>query len=160
MNKKRFERAIFAMGCFWKPEHIFSRIIGVVGTKAGYIGGNEKQFLNPSYEQVCSNKTGYTEAVEITFNSSIISYTELLDIFWKNHDSTSLNKQGVDFGTQYRSEIFYTNEKQKNSAIKSRNNFQKKLNKIITTEIRKAPTFFPAEEYHQKYMEKHGRNVC
>ena len=165
---KKIEKATFAMGCFWKPQLLFDKIKGVVKTEVGYMGGDEKEYSNPSYKQVCSDKTGYAEVLQIEFNPKEVSYKNLLDIFWGNHNPTSLNRQGLDFGTQYRSAIFYYNDKQKKLAEKSKIERQKKLNskrtlfgfKKIVTQIVKSGTFFRAEEYHQKYLEKNRRAVC
>lgn len=153
---KKPEKATFGMGCFWGSEYIFNQVSGVISTKVGYIGGNLK---NPSYEQVCSDKTGHVEVVQIEFNPKKASYKRLLKIFWKNHDPTSLNKQGPDIGSQYKSAIFYHSDKQKKEAESSMKEFQKKLDKKIVTEIIKAKEFYPAEEYHQKYFKKHGQ-IC
>jgi peptide-methionine (S)-S-oxide reductase len=154
------ERAIFSAGCFWHVQHDFDAIKGVIKTTVGYIGGNEKKFPNPKYEMLQGDKTGYAEAVEILFNSDIISYEKILDVFWKIHDPTLKNRQGPDVGTQYRSGIFYLNEFQKEKAEKSKEEIEKKISKKVHTIIEKAGTFFPAEEYHQKYFEKKGINSC
>ena len=120
---------------------------------SGYSGGKTS---NPTYEQVCSNSTEHAEVVMINYDETVISYEDLLESFWKKHDPTTLNRQGPDIGNQYRSAIFYYDEEQKELAQKSLNEFQKKLNKKIVTEITKADTFWKAEEYHQKYFEKHN----
>lgn len=146
------ETAIFAAGCFWKPEETFSKIPGVASTRVGYIGGKVK---NPTYRQVCSLNTGHVEATEIKFNPDKITYKQLLDIFWKIHNPTTKDRQGVDIGSQYNSVIFYLNSSQKREAGASKKQQQKHTEKKIVTKIRKAPKFYPAEEYHQKYMEKH-----
>jgi peptide-methionine (S)-S-oxide reductase len=153
------QKAAFGAGCFWGVEAAFQKIKGVKSTIVGYMGGN---FKNPTYEDVCTDKTGHAEVVQIEFDPKLISYEELLEIFWKNHDPTELNRQGFDFGTQYRSVIFYYNEVQKKLAEESKNKKQVELknNKIIVTEITPARDFYPAEEYHQKYLEKHGRMSC
>ncbi|MBS3115132.1 peptide-methionine (S)-S-oxide reductase MsrA [Candidatus Woesearchaeota archaeon] len=151
------EKATFAAGCFWGIEAAFREIKGVTDVISGYIGGNTK---NPTYEQVCSGKTGHAEAVEITFNPEIVSYKKLLEIFWKVHNPISLNRQGLDIGTNYRSAIFYHDEKQKQEAIESMKNAQKMFKDKIVTKITKASEFYKAEEYHQKYLEKHGRHIC
>jgi peptide-methionine (S)-S-oxide reductase len=156
MTKKEIikrETAVFAAGCFWHVEEIFSKARGVVKTRVGYTGGEGD---NPTYYEVSSGKTGHAEAIEIVFDSNKISYKELLEIFWKMHNPTSLNRQGPDIGTNYRSVIFYTNKKQKDIAIKSKEEIQKKFDKPIVTEIKKLTIFYPAEEYHQKYNQKHG----
>ncbi len=154
------EVTYIAMGCFWGPEYIFSKTKGVVETEVGYLGGNEKKFPQPTYKQVCSGQTGYAETVKIIFDNKKIKYGEILDIFWKNHDPTQVGGQGVDIGSQYRSTIFYNNEKQKKVALESKKKWQKKFKGKITSEILAAKTFFKAEEYHQKYAERTGRRVC
>ena len=151
------EKATFAAGCFWHVEVDFRKIKGVVGTQVGYIGGTMD---NPTYKDVCSDKTGHAEAVEVTFEPSKVSYEYLLKIFWEMHDPTSIDSQGPDVGTQYRSAIFYHNEKQKAAALKSKEQLQKKLTKKIATEIKKATSFYRAEDYHQQYLEKRGLAVC
>jgi peptide-methionine (S)-S-oxide reductase len=155
-SKSKNEIAIFAGGCFWHIQYAFSKVSGVVSTEAGYIGGDEKSFPSPTYEQVSSHRTGYAEAVKIEFNPKETSYEKLLEIFWKEHNPTTLNRQGLDIGTNYRSAIFYTNKKQLELAEKSKKEAQKSLRKPIVTEITKAGTFFRAEEYHQDYVKKHG----
>jgi peptide-methionine (S)-S-oxide reductase len=150
------EKAVFGAGCFWGVEAEFQKIKGVKSTIVGYMGGNLK---NPTYEDVCTNKTGHAEVVKILYDPKSITYEELLEVFWKIHDPTQLNRQGLDFGDQYRSVIFYFNEEQKKIAYESKNKKQVELNNNITivTEITPAKDFYPAEEYHQKYLEKHGR---
>lgn len=145
--------ATFAAGCFWGVEEIFRMQEGVKSTRVGYAGGDIK---NPSYELVCSNKTGHAEAVEVAYEPKEISYEQLLNIFWKNHNPTTPNRQGVDIGSQYRSVIFYHDEKQKKAAEKSLKDYQKKLTQKIVTQIVPAQEFFEAEEYHQKYYSKRG----
>ena len=147
------QKAIFAAGCFWGVEEKFSIIPGVISTRVGYIGG---QFTEPTYMDVCSNKTGHAEAIEITFDPSKVSYDELLDIFWMIHNPTSLNRQGPDIGTQYRSAIFYLNSIQKEKALNSKANIDrsKRFKKPIVTKIVPASDFWEAEEYHQQYEEK------
>ena len=146
-------KATFGAGCFWGVEYNFSKLEGVSEVVSGYSGGKTS---NPTYEQVCSNSTEHAEVVMIDYDETVISYEDLLDSFWKKHDPTTLNRQGLDIGNQYRSAIFYYDEEQKELAQKSLNEFQKKLNKKIVTEITKADTFWKAEEYHQKYFEKHN----
>lgn len=150
------EKAIFAAGCFWGVEATFRKINGVISTRVGYTGGH---FKNPTYENVCSHKTGHAEAIEITFDPSIVSFEDLLDVFWKIHDPTSLNRQGWDVGTQYRSAIFYLNESQRAVAISSKEKLEKsgKFKKPIVTEITPATEFYEAEEYHQQYHEKNKK---
>lgn len=145
------EKATFAAGCFWHVEEEFRKVKGVADTKVGYTGGKVN---NPSYEKVCSDTTGHAEAIEITFDPKIVSYGELLDIFWKIHDPTQLNRQGPDMGTQYRTAIFYHDEKQKNAALKSKKEHQKNYDDKIMTEIVSVKEFYKAEAYHQRYMEK------
>jgi peptide-methionine (S)-S-oxide reductase len=155
------QKAAFAAGCFWGVEYVFSKLPGVLAIQVGYMGGDERRYPHPTYKQVCSDRTGYAETIEIIFNPKIISYAKLLKVFWNIHDPTTPNRQGPDFGTQYRSVIFYFNEQQKNQAQSSKTRFQKKLGtKKIVTEIVRAGKFFPAEEYHQKYVEKNGVFSC
>ncbi len=158
-NASKHERAIFAAGCFWGVEEAFRNIKGVVSTRAGYTGGKTD---NPTYESVCTDKTGHTEAVEVEYDTSLVSYDELLDTFWKTHDPTTLNRQGPDVGTQYRLAIFYDNAGQKASAIASKEKLEKsgKHKKAITTEIIPAAEFYPAEDYHQKHYAKSGIKSC
>jgi peptide-methionine (S)-S-oxide reductase len=151
------KKATFAAGCFWGVEAAFKKIKGVKDTKVGYTGGNTK---TPSYEQVCTGKTGHAEAVQILYNPEEINYKELLDVFWNIHDPTQLNRQGVDVGTQYRSAIFYHNLEQKKIAEESRKEQQQKYDKMIVTEISPMNDFYPAEEYHQKYFEKNKSDSC
>ncbi len=143
--------AIFAAGCFWNPEYVFSKTEGVAKTRVGYIGGKIK---NPSYQNVCSGKTGHVEAVEIEFNPKKISYKQLLEIFFEIHDPTTKDKQGADFGKQYNSVIFYANQEQKEIAEKIKKERQIEFGGKIVTQIKKASDFYPAEEYHQKYYER------
>jgi len=149
-------KAIFAAGCFWGVQSEFDKVKGVKKTTVGYIGGTKTK---PSYEQVCTSLTGHAEAIEIEFDSKVVSYDKLLDIFFKIHNPTTKNRQGFDIGKQYRSAIFYHNEEQKVQAEKSIEKHQKDFDKPIVTKIAKATTFYPAEEYHQKYNKKNGR-VC
>lgn len=153
-------KATFAMGCFWQPDVLFAKLPGVVKTTVGYIGGDEKKFPRPTYEQVCTGRTGYAEAIQIEFDEKKVSYEELLKIFWSNHNPTTLNQQGPDVGEQYRSAVFYHDAKQRALAEKMKAVAQKKWNKPIVTEIIKAATFFPAEDYHQKYLQKRGLESC
>ena len=148
-------KATFAAGCFWHVEDLFRKTRGVKSTKVGYIGGS---LSNPTYEEVCTDKTGHAEAVEVEYDPEKISYGELLDVFWQNHDPTSLNRQGPDIGIQYRSSIFFHDETQRKAAEESKEklNSSGKYSKQIVTEIVPAAEFYKAEEYHQKYFEKHG----
>jgi peptide-methionine (S)-S-oxide reductase len=147
-------KAMFGAGCFWGVEYDFSKVKGVNEVVSGYSGGKTN---NPTYEQVCSNTTEHAEVVLIDYNSDIVSYDTLLNVFWNKHDPTTLNRQGPDVGTQYRSAIFYFTEAQKEIAKKSLEYKQNIFgNKKIVTEIAEAKDFWLAEEYHQKYFEKHG----
>tara|TARA_B100001250_G_C19579612_1_gene691408 strand:+ start:85 stop:537 length:453 start_codon:yes stop_codon:yes gene_type:complete len=148
-------KAMFGAGCFWSVEYNFSKINGVNEVISGYSGGKAP---NPTYEMVCSNNTEHAEVVLIDFNENEVKYEELLSVFWKKHDPTTLNRQGPDIGSQYRSAIFYYDNEQKIIAEESLQNLQKQLDREIVTEITKAQTFWKAEEYHQKYFEKHGRH--
>lgn len=145
------EKATFGAGCFWGVEDSFQKIKGVVSTRVGYMGGTLK---NPTYKDVCTDKTGHIEVVQMTYDPSIISYEKLLEIFWSIHDPTQLDRQGPDIGTQYRSVIFYHTKEQKKIAEKSKQKQSKIIKKEIVTEITPAKEFYPAEEYHQKYLEK------
>ena len=151
------EKAIFGAGCFWGVEAAFQKINGVIKTTVGYMGGDLK---NPTYEQVCTDKTGHTEVIQIIYDSDQISYEKLLETFWEIHDPTQLNRQGPDVGKQYRSVIFYHDNKQKMIAEESKKQIQKIYSKEIVTEISPAREFYPAEEYHQKYLQKQGRTSC
>ena len=148
-------KATFGAGCFWHVEDLLDKTKGVKSTVVGYIGG---QLPNPTYEEVCTDKTGHAEAVEVEYDPDEISYQELLDVFWNNHNPTTLNRQGPDVGIQYRSAIFYHNEEQKEIAEKSKQFLEQseKYDRPIVTEIVPAPLFYKAEEYHQKYFKKHG----
>lgn len=148
-------KATFGAGCFWHVEDLFQKTKGVTSTKVGYIGG---KLANPTYEEVCTDRTDHAEAVQIEYDPNVITYDELLKVFWNNHDPTSLNRQGPDIGKQYRSAIFFHDEEQKNIAKKSKEELEKsgKFQKQIVTEIVPAPEFYKAEEYHQKYFKKHG----
>ena len=148
-------KATFAAGCVWHVEDLLSKTQGVKSTQVGYIGG---QLSNPTYEDVCTDKTGHAEAVEVEYNPDEISYETLLDVFWNNHNPTTLNRQGPDVGIQYRSVIFYHNDEQKEIAEKSKQKLDKsgQYDRPIVTEIVPTPIFYKAEEYHQKYFKKHG----
>ncbi|OGH96559.1 MAG: peptide-methionine (S)-S-oxide reductase [Candidatus Melainabacteria bacterium GWA2_34_9] len=153
------EKATFAAGCFWGVEAKFCKIDGVVLTQVGYTGGYKE---NPTYEEVCSDLTGHAEAIEITFDPEKISYKELLEVFWNIHNPTTVNRQGLDIGSQYRSAIFFHNEEQQKLALKSKKELEEssRLDKPIVTEILPAAKFWRAEEYHQQYYEKTGRSGC
>ena len=145
---------MFGAGCFWGVEYNFAKVEGVNEVISGYSGGKVD---NPTYEQVCTNTTDHAEVVLVDYDSDTVSYDTLLNVFWKKHDPTTLNQQGADVGTQYRSAIFYFTETQKEIARKSLNYHQNKLtDRKIVTEITEAKEFWKAEEYHQKYFEKHG----
>ena len=145
------ENALFGAGCFWGVEEFFRKNKGVIETKVGYSGGITN---NPSYEEVCLGNTNHVEVLLIKFDENIINYSKLLDLFWQCHDPTTLNRQGPDIGTQYRSVIFYYSNLQKETAEKSKLNYQSKFNGKIVTEIEKAKEFFEAEDYHQCYIQK------
>lgn len=147
-NPAQLETATFGTGCFWCTEALFQALDGVKSVKVGYMGGHTK---NPTYEQVCSGKTGHAEVARIEYDPETISYEKLLGVFWKVHDPTSLNRQGADVGTQYRSVIFYHTQQQKEASAKSMEAVQKKLKKKIVTEIVPAGEFYEAENYHQDY---------
>ena len=145
---------MFGAGCFWGVEYNFAKIEGINEVISGYSGGKVD---NPTYEQVCTNTTDHAEVVLVDYDSDTVSYDTLLNVFWKKHDPTTLNQQGADVGTQYRSAIFYFTGTQKEIAKKSLNYHQNKLaDRKIVTEITEAKEFWKAEEYHQKYFEKHG----
>jgi peptide-methionine (S)-S-oxide reductase len=152
-------KAAFGAGCFWGVEAAFQKIKGVKSTVVGYMGGVLK---NPKYEDVCTDKTGHAEVVKLDYDPELITYEELLEIFWKIHDPTQLNRQGPDFGSQYRSVIFYYGVEQRKIAEESKNKKQaeQKDDIIIVTEITPAGVFYPAEEYHQKYFDKRGSASC
>jgi len=150
-------RATFGAGCFWGVEATFRRLAGVKSTKVGYSGGT---LQNPTYEDVCTDRTGHAEAVEVTFDPKVISYHDLLEVFWNNHDPTTLNRQGPDYGTQYRSVIFFRSPEQEAQAKASRDAAQPRFSRPIVTQIVPAAEFWPAEEYHQQYLEKRGLAHC
>ena len=152
------QTAIFAAGCFWGVQYYFDQVPGVVSTEAGYIGGHVDR---PTYEQVCTHNTGHAESVKITFDPAKITYKTLVKQFFRMHDPTQLNRQGPDVGDQYRSTIFYDSEEQKKETLEiiSELNKEKFDGKIVTT-LEKAGTFWPAEEYHQKFTERTGQGMC
>jgi len=152
-------KAIFAAGCFWGVEATFRQLPGVVSTRVGYTGG---ALPNPTYKDVCTDRTGHAEAVEVEFDPSKLSYEKLLDVFWQNHDPTQLNRQGPDWGTQYRSAIFFTSPEQEAAAKASKERLEKsgRYSKPIVTQIVPASTFYEAEDYHQQYLEKRGLASC
>lgn len=153
------EKATFAAGCFWGIESAFCQVEGVISTTVGYSGGHTK---NPTYEEVCTDKTGHAESVLIEFNPELITYEKLLELFWSIHDPTTLNRQGPDIGSQYRSIVFYHSEEQKNMAIYIKDKLEKskRFSRKIVTEIIPSTVFYKAEEYHQKYFQKHGLVKC
>lgn len=152
---KKTEKATFGMGCFWCTEAIFQRLKGVVSVKSGYEGGT---LTNPTYEEVCTGATGHAEVLEITYNPMVISYDDLLEVFWKSHDPTTLNRQGADSGTQYRSVVFYHTAEQKALAEKYKAELNKTnaYGKKVVTAIEAAKPFYVAENYHQNYFNKNG----
>jgi peptide-methionine (S)-S-oxide reductase len=156
-----YERAMFAMGCFWGAERKFWQVPGVYSTAVGYAGGHT---ANPTYREVCSGMTGHTEVVLVIFDPHAVQYEDLLRVFWENHDPTQGMRQGNDVGTQYRSGIYYVNEPQRVAAEASREAFQDALSRAgygrITTEIVPAPEFYYAEEYHQQYLAKNPGGYC
>ena len=153
------ETAIFGAGCFWHIELEFSKLLGVLKTEVGYMGGDESG-EEVTYKEVCTGRTGHVEVTKIEFDQKKITYKKLLEKFWEIHDPSQLNRQGLDIGKQYRSVIFCTTEKQKKEAEESLKEMQKKTKNKIVTKIEKAGKFYKAEEYHQKYLIKKGRNTC
>ncbi|MFZ3374555.1 MAG: peptide-methionine (S)-S-oxide reductase MsrA [Chthoniobacterales bacterium] len=151
------EKATFGAGCFWGVEETFRKLKGVTSTAVGYAGGAKE---SPTYEDVCSDETGHAEVVQVEFDPSQIRYDELLDIFWSNHNPTTLNRQGPDIGTQYRSVIFYHSPEQKAAAEESKIHMSGHFNRPIVTQIEPARKFWRAEEYHQRYLEKRGQSHC
>lgn len=153
------ELATFGAGCFWGVEETFLQTPGVIDTRVGYTGGRTK---DPTYEEVCTDGTGHAEAVEVTYDPEKVSYEKLLEIFWNNHNPTTKNRQGPDFGSQYRSAIFTHSPEQKAVAEKSKDALDRsgKWKTPVVTEIVDASTFYPAEEYHQKYLRKSGKSSC
>jgi peptide-methionine (S)-S-oxide reductase len=152
-------KATFAAGCFWGVEATFRQLPGVLSTRVGYTGGEAP---NPTYKDVCTDRTGHAEAVEVDYDPSKLSYDKLLEVFWENHDPTQLNRQGPDWGTQYRSAIFFHSPEQ---AAAARNSLQQlershRFSKPIVTQIVPAVTFYEAEDYHQQYLEKKGLSSC
>jgi peptide-methionine (S)-S-oxide reductase len=151
------EKATFGAGCFWQVEAEFRNTQGVTATAVGYSGGTTD---NPTYEQVCTDRTGHAEVIEVEFDPERVSYDELLEKFWSLHDPTQLNRQGPDVGTQYRSAIFSHTPEQEQAAIASRDRAQSRFKRPIVTEVTPAGTFHRAEEYHQRYLEKRGLATC
>jgi peptide-methionine (S)-S-oxide reductase len=153
------EIATFGAGCFWGVEAAFRRVPGVLDAAVGYTGGHTE---NPTYKDVCTDRTGHAEVVQVTFDPAQVSYEKLLDVFWEEHDPTQVNRQGPDFGKQYRSAIFFNSPEQEAIAKKSKAALEAsgKFRRAIATEITPATTFYRAEEYHQRYLEKRGAASC
>jgi peptide-methionine (S)-S-oxide reductase len=149
------EKATFAAGCFWGVEETFRQVRGVASTRVGYSGGSVP---NPTYEQVCTDRTGHAETVEVEFDPAQVPYADLLRVFWEMHDPTTPNRQGPDVGSQYRSAVFFHTPEQEAAALASRQELERagRFRKPIVTEIVPAGTFYPAEEYHQRYLAKRG----
>jgi len=152
-------KATFAAGCFWGVEATFRQLPGVISTRVGYTGGS---MPNPTYQDVCNDDTGHAEAVEVEYDPAKVSYEQLLKVFWENHDPTQLNRQGPDWGSQYRSAIFFHSPEQEAAAKLSKENLDKsgQYRKPVVTQIVPATTFYPAEDYHQQYLEKRGLAAC
>lgn len=152
-------KATFGAGCFWGVEAAYRQIPGVISTMVGYLGGT---LASPTYHDVCTGRTGHAEVVQVTYDPSRVTYDDLLTIFWENHDPTTLNRQGPDVGTQYRSAIFYHDEKQKAAALASKDEREKsgRYRRPIVTGIAPATKFYEAEDYHQQYLEKRGLSSC
>ena len=159
MQRMTTEKATFGAGCFWGVESTFRSIQGVTNAAVGYAGGTTE---NPTYEDVCTDETGHAEVVRVEFDPSVVSYEKLLDVFWASHNPTTLNRQGPDAGTQYRSVIFYHSPEQRAAAEASKVALEKsgRFRSPIVTQIEPAPKFYRAEEYHQRYLEKRGRSHC
>jgi peptide-methionine (S)-S-oxide reductase len=159
MKERFMAKATFAAGCFWGVEAAFRQIAGVTATRVGYIGGEMK---NPTYKDVCTDTTGHAEAVEVDYDPAKVSFEDLLNVFWENHDPTQLNRQGPDFGKQYRSAIFYQSPEQEQAAKALKEKLQKsgRFSRPIVTQIVPAVTFYEAEDYHQQYLEKRGLATC
>ena len=153
------QTATFGAGCFWGIEETYRKLEGVKDTAVGYMGGNTP---HPTYEDVCADQTGHAEVVQVTYDPAIVSYDKLLEVFWSNHNPTTLNRQGPDVGTQYRSAIFYHDASQKEEAERSKAALATsgKWSKEIVTEISPAKEFWKAEDYHQKYLMKSGKDAC
>lgn len=153
------EKAYFGAGCFWGVEAAFRQIKGVLGTAVGYMGGKT---AHPTYEEVCSDRTGHVETVEVRYDSERTSYQDLLKVFWENHNPTTPNRQGADVGSQYRSVIFYTSPEQEQEAQRSKADLEQsgQYDEPVVTTIEPAPPFHLGEEYHQQYLEKRGLSSC
>ena len=152
-------KAIFAAGCFWGVEATFRQLPGVISTRVGYTGGHTS---DPTYKEVCTDRTGHAEAVEVTYDPAKLAYEKLLEVFWGNHDPTQVNRQGPDYGSQYRTAIFFTTPEQETAARASKEALEKshRFSKPIATQIVPAVTFYEAEDYHQQYLEKKGLASC
>jgi peptide-methionine (S)-S-oxide reductase len=159
MKETQLEKATFGAGCFWGVEAAFRQIPGVIATRVGYTGGHT---ANPTYEAVCSHTTGHAEAVEVTFDPARASYEQLLDVFWTKHNPTTKDRQGLDIGSQYRSVIFFHTPEQEAAARASKEALQQsgQYRRPVVTEIVPAVPFYPAEDYHQRYLEKRGLASC
>lgn len=157
MDQQGYETATFGAGCFWGVEAAYRQIQGVKSTRVGYAGGDTE---NPTYKDVCSGTTNHAEVVEVTFDPAKISYEELLDVFWANHDPTQVNRQGPDVGTQYRTVVFFHSPEQEKSALASRDSLKDSLDRPIATQVVPAETLWEAEDYHQQYLEKRGLSTC
>ena len=155
----QLEKATFGAGCFWGVEVAFRKVPGVADAAVGYLGGT---MANPTYKDVCTGRTGHAEVVEVTYDPSRVKYEDLLNVFWTSHDPTTLNRQGPDRGTQYRSAIFYHDDAQRLAAIASKGRWDTsgKFPRPIVTEVTPASAFYKAEEYHQRYLEKQGLASC
>jgi peptide-methionine (S)-S-oxide reductase len=151
------KKATFGAGCFWGVEAAFRQIEGVTRTRVGYSGGT---LDNPTYEDVCSHTTGHAEVVEVTYDPERVSYEQLLDVFWRKHDPTQLNRQGWDIGDQYRSVVFFHDAEQEEAALRTKAREQAGRKAPVVTQIEPAQTFYEAEDYHQQYLEKRGRSSC
>jgi len=153
------QKATFGMGCFWGVEETFRQVPGVTDAAVGYAGGN---LSNPTYQDVCTDRTGHAEVVQVDFDPAQVTYEDLLNVFWENHDPTTPNQQGPDYGTQYRSVIFYHTPEQEAAAKASKAKLERsgRFRRPIVTEIKAAPVFYRAEEYHQRYLEKRGLAHC
>ena len=151
------KKATFGAGCFWGVEAAFRQVAGVTATRVGYSGGTLE---NPTYEDVCSHTTGHAEVVEVTYDPEQVSYEDLLQVFWRKHDPTQLNRQGWDIGDNYRSVVFFHDDEQRDAAARSKDAEQANWRKPIVTHIEPAQTFYEAEDYHQQYLEKRGRSTC
>jgi peptide-methionine (S)-S-oxide reductase len=151
------KKATFGAGCFWGVEAAFRQLEGVTATRVGYSGGTLE---NPTYEDVCSHTTGHAEVVEVAYDPELVSYEQLLEVFWRKHDPTQLNRQGWDIGDNYRSVVFVHDDEQREAALRSKADEQSSWKAPIVTQIEPAQTFYEAEDYHQQYLEKRGRSSC